>query len=86
MITQILREKIEKYNIAFSTLSIFFQKEKNEKLEAILKDRLNYIYLLEEDKAKKAFKILRQKIYEIKEKIENLELVMNDFRDYQKNC
>ena len=48
-ITQILRDEIEKYNISFRTLCFFFQEEKNDKLESILKDRLNYIYLLEED-------------------------------------
>ena len=77
-----LESKIEYFEIKFKTLNAYFPDEKNDKLEEILKDRLNYIYISEEDKANKYFVKLKQKIYEIKEKIKNLELVYRDFCEF----
>ena len=82
MVISDLETKIQNYDITFNTLSSFFSDEKNDKLEGILKDRFNYIFLLEGDIGQKNFDNLKQKIYEIKEKIKNLELVRKDFNDF----
>jgi len=49
MVISDLEAKIQNYDITFNTLSSFFPDEKNDKLEGILKDRFNYIFLLEGD-------------------------------------
>ena len=74
-----LEAKIENYDIKFSDLSLYFQDETKNKLEEILKNRFNYIYTSEVDKAKKMFDKLKKKYYEIKEIIKELEMVVRDF-------
>ena len=77
-----LEAKIQNYDISLPTLSIYFPDEQNSKLEEPLKERLNYIYLLDNDKAEKNFQRLKDKMYEIKDKIKNLELIYRDFSDF----
>jgi len=74
-----LDAKIDNFDIKYSDLSLFFQDETKTKREEILKDRFIYIYMLQEDKAKKMFDKLKKKFYEIKEKIKDLEMVFRDF-------
>jgi len=74
-----LETKIQNYDISFTTLSTYFPDEPNSKLEELLKERFNYIYLLEKDKTEKNFQRLKDKMYEIKDKIKNLELIYKDF-------
>ena len=77
-----LESKIDNYDIKFSDLSLYFQDNTKTKSEEILKDRLNYIYFSEEDKAKKNFDKLKNKYYEIKEIIKVLETICRDFSDF----
>jgi len=77
-----LEAKIESYDIKYSDLSLYFQDEAWTKIEEILKDRFNYIYMLQKDKAQKMFNKLKKKYYEIKEIIKELEIVVIDFRDF----
>ena len=77
-----LEAKIESYDIKYSDLILYFQDETNTKVEEILKDRLNYIYISEEDKAKKMFDKLKKKFQEIKEIIKELDLLCRDFSDF----
>ena len=77
-----LEAKIQNNEITYTTLSSYFPDEQNDKLEESLKERLNYIYLLDKNKAEKYFKKLKDKMYEIKDKIKNLELIYRDFSDF----
>ena len=79
-----LEEKIKKFEIKYSEISVFFQNEKNKN---ILKERLLYLNILDENKQQKSFAYLEQKYKEIKNKIDDLELIYSDFRDffYQKH-
>ena len=82
MVISSLEDKIQNNDISFSTLSFYFPDIPNEKLEEPLKDRLNYIYLLDKDKAEQNFQKLKIKMYEIKDKIKNLTLIYRDFTDF----
>ena len=77
-----LEAKIQNDEITFTTLSSYFTDEQNDKLEEPLKERLNYIYLLDKNKSEKNFKKLKDKMYEIRTKIKNLELIYRDFSDF----
>ena len=77
-----LETKIDNYDIKFSDLSIYFQDQTKAKFEEILKNRLNYIYFSEKDKAIKVFDKLREKFILIKEIIKELELICRDFTDF----
>ena len=77
-----LGEKIYNYDIAFTTLRPYFPDERDDKLEILLLDQLNYIYLLEKDKAETNFQKLKSKMIEIIKIINNLEFVYTDFRDF----
>ena len=82
MVISSLDSKIKDFNIPFATLGPFFPDKKNDKLEHILKDRLNYIFLYEKDTGEKIFDILKQKVNEIKEKIKNLEFIYRYFSNF----
>ena len=78
-----LEEKIKNDELNFNVLSIYFiDNSKDNKMEKILYDRLLSIYLLDENKAKNSFKNIKEKIYNIKEYIRNLEIVYRDYSDF----
>ena len=82
MVISDLEAKIRNFDIKFSTLCKFFIDENDNKLEELLKERLVYIFLLDENIAKINLEKLKNKMYEVKEKIKNLELIYRDFRDF----
>ena len=74
-----LEEKIKKFEIKYSEISVFFQNEKNKN---ILKERLLYLNILDEIKQQKNYANLEFKFKEIENKIDDLELIYSDFRDF----
>ena len=77
-----LEEKIKNDEINYNILSLYFQNEKDNKMEKVLQDRLLIIYLLDENKAKTTFESIKEKIIKIKEYIKNLELIYRDYADF----
>ena len=77
-----LEEKIKKFDISFNGLSIFFPDIATGKSEITLKERLSYLNLGDENKAKKDFDIIKSKILEIKNYIKDLEIINRDFSDF----
>ena len=63
-------------------MSVFFQNENDNKNENILYDRLLYMNLLDENKAKKDFMSIKEKINEIKGYRKDLEIILRDFIDF----
>ena len=74
-----LEEKIKNFEIKYNEISIFFQ---NEKTKNILKERLLYLNILDDIKQQKNFANLEYKFKEIKNKIDDFELIYSDFRDF----
>ena len=79
LVISALESKINNDELKLGKISIFFQ---NEKLEKILYERLLYIYLLDENKAKASFEKLKTKYYTIKNYISDLEIIYRDLVDF----
>ena len=77
-----LESKINSYDINYNVLSIFFQNEKNDKLENMLYERLLSIYLLDENKSKKNLENIKTKVKEVTNYIKDLESIYRDIADF----
>ena len=74
-----LEEQLKNFQIKYNEISKFFQDENNKK---ILKERLLYLNILDEIKQQKQYAQLEYKFNQIKNIIEDFELIYSDFRDF----
>ena len=79
-----LKEKINNFDIKYSEICIFFQDEKNKN---ILKEKLLYLNFLNEIEQQRQYSQLEYKVNEVKNKMDEFELIYTNFRDffYEKN-
>ena len=71
-----LRDKIEKLEVNYNFVNVFFKSQANKKLEEILLDRLLHIYFLNEEKAKQNFEKLKNKMSELNIITSNIQSIM----------
>ena len=79
MVISSLEDKINKNELNYNIISVFCE---NEKMKTIFKERLLYIYLLNENNAKESFDKIINKYNEITKYIKNLELIYRDLVDF----
>ena len=79
-----LENKIKNFELKYKDIIIFFR---NEKMKNILKEKLLYLNMLDEKTTEQNMNNLDTKIKEIKNKIDDFEIIFSDFRDffYQKH-
>ena len=79
-----LENKIDKLELKYNDISIFFERTKNKNA---FKEKLLYLYFSDEAKQQSNYLKLESKVNEIKNKIDDFELIFGDFRDffYQKH-
>ena len=73
------QEKIKKFQINYQNLIFFFE---NKNYEIILLERILHIFLMDKDKPKKYFNLIKEKVNEVKGKIENFQIVLKYFNDF----
>ena len=73
------QEKIKNLQINYKNINFFLD---DKKLEIILLERILYIFLMDEHKPKKYFDLMKSKVNEVKEKIENFQIVFKYFSDF----
>jgi len=76
---------IKKLDISYNSLKPFFKEEKNSTDNNKLKNRLFYIFLMDQDEAEKCFDILKIKMNEIKKNIKDLEILLSYFYHFLSN-
>ena len=74
-----LDEKIKNFDIKYNDISIFFQNDENKK---ILNEKLKYLSMLDEIKQEKKLAQLEYKFNEIKNRINEFDLIYSYFRDF----
>ena len=77
-----LENKIKNDEISFNKISIFFPEGKDDKKEKILYERILYINLLDENKAKENFEHIKKKVNTVRQCIKNLEIIHKDLIDF----
>ena len=74
-----LNEKIKNFDIKYNDIITYFENEKNKNL---FKGKLTYLNFLDDIKTEKNMVNLEYQIKVVKEKINNLDLIIGDFRDF----
>ena len=73
------QEKIKNLQINYKYIKFFFE---DNNLEIKLLERILYIFLMDEDKPKKYFDLMKAKVKELNEKIEIFQIVYKYFTDF----
>ena len=77
-----LQEKIKKLDISYNSLKSFIKKGKNYSDNKGFKNRLQYIFLLDQIESEKCFENLKTKIIEIKNHIKDLQILLTYFSSF----
>ena len=77
-----LQEKIKKLDISYNSLKTFIKKGKNCPDNNGFKNRLQYIFLLDQNESEKYFENLKSKMIEIRDHIKDLQILLTYFSNF----